>query len=84
MGDMLTVVVPALNEEGSIGPVVERIMKAGQTLRAAGLASEIEVIVVDDGSTDRTAEIVRSYPHVHLIQHKTNRGYGAALKEPQF
>ena len=40
----------------------------------------LEVIVVDDGSTDRTADRVREYPQVRLIQHPVNRGYGAALK----
>ena len=40
----------------------------------------MELLVVDDGSKDRTAEIASSFSGVRLIQHKVNRGYGAALK----
>ena len=40
----------------------------------------MELIVVDDGSRDRTAEIAGAYPEVRLVQHRTNHGYGAALK----
>lgn len=42
--------------------------------------SSLELIVVDDGSKDRTVEIVEEFPGVHLICHGQNRGYGAALK----
>lgn len=59
-------VIPALNEARSIGAVVE------------GLRSQATVIVVDDGSTDRTAEIARAAGAV-VIQHPHNRGYDAAL-----
>ncbi|MGL4648391.1 MAG: glycosyltransferase family 2 protein, partial [Caldilineaceae bacterium] len=41
---------------------------------------QFELIVVDDGSKDRTAELARSVPGVRLIQHARNGGYGAALK----
>jgi len=42
--------------------------------------SDLELIVVDDGSRDRTAEIIASYPDVVLLQHPVNRGYGQRLK----
>jgi hypothetical protein len=75
----LSVVIPALNEEHGIGAVMERVFSARQGLRAAGI-EDLELIVVDDGSSDRTAELVAATAGVRLICHPTNRGYGAALK----
>lgn len=75
----LSIVIPAYNEEGAIRAVLDRVRAVGPALQEAGLR-EWEVIVVDDGSRDRTAEIVAAYPEVRLIRHPVNRGYGAALK----
>ena len=75
---MLSVVIPAYNEEDGIASIVERVLAIGPALRAS--KTELELIVVDDGSRDRTAEIASQYPDVRLIQHRTNHGYGAALK----
>jgi glycosyltransferase involved in cell wall biosynthesis len=75
----LSVVIPAYNEEDGIAAIVERVLAIGTSLRAAGV-DELECIVVDDGSRDGTAEIVRRYaPHVRLICQR-NKGYGGALK----
>lgn len=70
----LSVVVPAYNEEKGIGEVIDQIRAA-----VAQIDVPHEIIVVDDGSRDRTAEIVAAKP-VRLLRHETNRGYGAALK----
>jgi glycosyltransferase involved in cell wall biosynthesis len=67
----LSVVVPAFNEQDGIGPTLRDL---------AEHAPGAEVIVVDDGSTDRTAEVALSFPNVIVVQHPFNRGYGAALK----
>lgn len=75
---MLSVVIPAYNEEDGIADIVERVLSVGPALEKIGVA--LELLVVDDGSKDRTAEIVRGYPAVRLLQHNPNRGYGAALK----
>ncbi len=75
----LSIVIPAYNEEGAIQAVLDRMRAVAPALREAGLR-EWEIIVVDDGSRDRTAEIVAAYPEVRLIRHPVNRGYGAALK----
>jgi glycosyltransferase involved in cell wall biosynthesis len=75
----LSVIIPAYNEEDGITAIVERVLAIEPALRSAGVDA-LECIVVDDGSRDRTAEIVRSYaPRVSLIC-QANRGYGGALK----
>jgi glycosyltransferase involved in cell wall biosynthesis len=66
----ISCVICAHNEGDRIGKVLE-------ALKDHPLISE--VIVVDDGSTDTTKEVVMSYPSVRLIQHKTNRGKSVAL-----
>ncbi|MFN2291507.1 MAG: glycosyltransferase family 2 protein, partial [Anaerolineae bacterium] len=76
--DTLSVVIPAYNEENGIADIVERVLATRPALREAG--ADLELIVVDDGSHDRTAEIVSGYPEVCLVRHPTNHGYGAALK----
>lgn len=75
----LSVVIPALNEENGIADIMQRVLAVGPQLPPAGVDS-LELIVVDDGSSDRTAEIVRGTAGVRLEQHPVNRGYGAALK----
>ncbi|MCB0378299.1 MAG: glycosyltransferase family 2 protein [Bdellovibrionales bacterium] len=66
-----TVVIPAYNEEEGIQNTLETLKKA---------FPEIQVIVVNDGSKDRTFEIASSVPGVQVLNHELNRGYGAALK----
>jgi glycosyltransferase involved in cell wall biosynthesis len=75
----LSVVIPALNEEDSIHEVMSRVLAVRPALQAAGM-DDLELIVVDDGSTDRTPEIVAATEGVRLICHERNSGYGAALK----
>ncbi len=70
-----SVVIPCFNEEGNIEEAVRRIPQMGKGT---------EIIVVNDGSTDRTAEIVRSIqgeiPGLKLIDYHPNRGKGEAVK----
>ena len=69
-------VVPAYNEEHGIGPVLTSLIATLSSLPAV----TYEVIVVDDGSTDRTSDVARGVPGVSVVRHDSNRGYGAALK----
>jgi glycosyltransferase involved in cell wall biosynthesis len=66
----LSIVVPAFNEAENIGALIKEIRKS---------VPFNEIIVVDDGSTDGTAEAAR-IDHVKVISHPNNKGYGAAIK----
>lgn len=76
---VLSVILPAYNEEDAIGAVLERLLATEAALQQAGLA-RLEVIVVDDGSSDGTRRLVEQQARVTLICHEHNRGYGGALK----
>jgi glycosyltransferase involved in cell wall biosynthesis len=69
----VSVLVPAFNEEGAIAETVKKIAEQRTFFR------ELEIVVINDGSDDRTGEIARSL-EVTLLEHEVNRGYGAALK----
>ena len=75
----LSVFFPAYNDSGTIASMVIRTVKA-----ASELTPDFEIIVVDDGSGDGTAdiadELARTYPQVRAVHHPINRDYGAALQ----
>jgi glycosyltransferase involved in cell wall biosynthesis len=75
----LSVFFPAYNDSGTIASLVISAIRTAQRL-----TSDFEVIVVNDGSVDRTAEILddlaEKYPQVRVIHHERNRGYGGALR----
>jgi glycosyltransferase involved in cell wall biosynthesis len=75
----LSLVFPVLDEEENLGPLLESVLAW-----APQLAASFEVIVVDDGSRDRSAAIVQAWrghdPRIRLLRHPTHIGYGAALR----
>jgi dolichol-phosphate mannosyltransferase len=72
----LSVVIPAYNEERFIGTLLDRI----RAVDLAPLGYQMELIVIDDKSRDRTADIVAAVPDVHLIRMETNGGKGSAVR----
>jgi glycosyltransferase involved in cell wall biosynthesis len=79
----LSVVIPAYNEESGIEEIMKRVLAVRDDLVKVDVTT-LELLVVDDGSRDRTAEIAQGIAGqesgVHVISHPTNKGYGAALK----
>ncbi len=76
----LSIFFPAYNDSGTIGSLVIRALQVAETL-----TPDYEVIVVNDGSRDETADILdeltRLYPaHFLVVHHVVNRGYGGALR----
>ncbi|MFN2513002.1 MAG: glycosyltransferase family 2 protein [Pyrinomonadaceae bacterium] len=75
----ITVFFPAYNDEVSIAPLVRDAIAVVETL-----TDDYEVLVINDGSADGTARILDDLasrlPHVEIIHHETNKGYGAALR----
>ncbi len=75
----LSLVLPAFNEEAGIR---QAVAEADEAL--VKLADDYEILVVDDGSRDATAAVAAeeaaARPHVRLLRHGSNRGYGAALR----
>ena len=68
----VSIIIPAYNEETGIKGTLEKLVQGNYH-------EKYEIIVVDDGSTDKTKEISERFP-VRVVSHTVNKGYGAALK----
>jgi glycosyltransferase involved in cell wall biosynthesis len=75
----LSIIIPAFNEEASIRTTIDALNDLYTNFNL-----EMECIVIDDGSTDRTAEIVENaiteYPFLRLVQNEKNKGYSDVIK----
>ena len=75
----LSVFFPAYNDSGTIASLIITALQS-----ASKLTSDYEIIVVNDGSSDSTAQILdelaRIYPQLKVVTHEVNRGYGGALR----
>src|SRR5262249_8774987 len=78
-GPSISVFFPAYNDESSIVGVVHKALAL-----LPRLTGDFEVIIVNDGSRDGTADVLddlaRKHPQVRVIHHSQNRGYGGALR----
>ena len=68
----VSIIIPAYNEETGIKSTLEKLVEGKYH-------EKYEIIIVDDGSTDKTKEISEEFP-VRVVSHTVNKGYGAALK----
>ncbi|MEN8126534.1 MAG: glycosyltransferase family 2 protein [Planctomycetota bacterium] len=75
----LSIFFPCYNEKDSVRAITQKAL-----LTAKDICSDFEVILVDDGSKDGTAELIdtlaNEYPNVHAVHHPQNQGYGSALQ----
>ena len=71
----LSVVIPVYNEEKGVLRGIDAVKKSLEKLSA-----EWEIIAVNDGSRDGTAEVLKRIPNIKVVSHNANRGYGASLK----
>ena len=75
----ISIVIPAYNEEKRIGKTLERVYEYFKKKK-----TEFEIIVVDDGSNDRTVEIVEKFSsdkkEIRILKHEKNMGKGKAVK----
>ncbi len=70
----VTVLIPAKNEQTTISELLHRVRREGDLM-------DLEIIVIDDGSTDATAELVRTFDDVRLIRVEPSQGKGNALHQ---
>ncbi|AFY40478.1 glycosyl transferase family 2 [[Leptolyngbya] sp. PCC 7376] len=71
----VSIVIPVYNEEGAIAATIEQIKDI-----LLNIKQPYELIIVNDGSVDNTATILRKQEGILLLEHPVNKGYGAALK----
>lgn len=79
-----SIVIPAHNEEKGVRCVLEDLLQSKYPEGFPYRISDFEIIVVNDGSTDRTENVVREYIRedvpIRIVNHQSNEGYGTALK----
>ena len=71
----VSIIIPVYNEENSLAQVIAELKN-----KVDSLSIEYEIIVINDGSTDQTKNILEKIEGIKLIDHPYNKGYGASLK----
>ena len=79
--DTFTIVIPNYNEESAISRVVQRVLLAAEEIKKTAGFKKVEIIVVDDGSTDQSlAALQKFHNEITIVKLDKNQGYGGALK----
>lgn len=76
----LSIIVPALNEEKGLSLVLKKLLALSRKIGEGPLATGTELVVVDDGSRDRTAQVASQFQGVTVLRNQKTLGYGAAIK----
>ena len=79
MNEKLSIIIPAFNEEDAVDDILKRCLDARAVLMCDAGLSAVEVVIVDDGSRDKTREKAARWSDAKLVVHEKNKGYGAAL-----
>ena len=79
MNPSISIVIPVFNEEGNIARLHGEVVTACDRLYDEGRIERYEIIIVNDGSTDRTADVCRNLRPIKLIQMRKNFGQTAAM-----
>ncbi len=77
----LSIIIPAFNEEKAIVSTIQNSLKEKEKLIQNTKIKEVEIIAVNDASTDKTNSLLQKFlPKIKIFSHKENKGYGAAIK----
>jgi len=77
----ISIIIPAFNEEKAIESTIKQSLEEKQKIMQETPVKEVEIIVVNDASTDSTKELLKRFiPEIRIISHTKNKGYGAAIK----
>lgn len=72
----VSIIIPVYNEEITVAEIIQRV----KNVDLKELSVEKEIIVVDDGSTDNSAKIIKEQKWIFFVQHEKNKGKGAAIR----
>ncbi len=76
----LSLIIPAFNEERATGSIGERIIMVYQNVIFNNIVENVDIIAIDDGSSDKTAELAGSFNSIDVLSFSKNCGYGTAIK----